>query len=134
MSRSWWRFAFAALLAVALSAQVSAPQKEQDPPEEDEGLVPKEYSFNPLQAAKELKVGGYYYKKRSYRAAAQRFEEATKWDPNLAEAYLRLGESKEKLRDFKAASDAYKKYVEVAPEAKDVDAVRKRIAKIRPRA
>src|SRR6476620_11620500 len=94
-----------------------APPQEQAPPEEDESLVPKEYSFNPLQASKELRVGNYYFKQHKYRAAAQRYAEATKWDGTLAEAYLRLGESKEKQHDKKAAADAYAKYLEVAPDA-----------------
>src|SRR5207244_4437598 len=52
-------------------------QEEQIPPEEDEATAPKVYSFNPLQAEKELKIGNYYFRKGSFRAAAQRFREAT---------------------------------------------------------
>ena len=36
-------------------------QQEQEPPEEDESLAPKTYSFNPLEAEKDLKVGLYYF-------------------------------------------------------------------------
>src|SRR5438477_8915463 len=78
-----------------------AQTQEQAPPEEDESLAPKEYSFNPLQATKEVKIGNYYFKKGNYRAAAQRFEEATKWNNQLAEAYLRLAEAREKQKDEK---------------------------------
>jgi hypothetical protein len=53
------------------------PSQEQEPPEEDESLKPKEYSFNPLEAAHDLRVGGYYYKKGNYKAAQRRFSEAT---------------------------------------------------------
>src|SRR2546426_12644721 len=116
MSRRW----ILLLVLATLARAQQAPQKkdEQAPPEEDEALVPKEYSFNPLQAAKELKVGNYYFKKGNYRAAAQRFQEATKWDGTLAEAYLRLGEAKDKQHDRKAAVDADTKDLEIAPEAK----------------
>ena len=77
-------------------AQTQTPIYEE-PPEEDEDLTKViEYSFNPLQADKELKVGQFYMKKGSYQAAAGRFEEATKWNPRLAEAYFRLGEALEK--------------------------------------
>ena len=59
-----------------------AAQKQQEPqqpapvepPEEDENLKTKEYSFNPLQAQKELNIGNFYFKKGSYKAAAGRFE------------------------------------------------------------
>ena len=107
-----------------------APVQEQEPPEEDVSLVPKEYSFNPLQASKDLRIGNYYFKKGNYRAAAHRFEEATKWDGTNAEAYLRLGEAKEKQRDRKAAAEAYAKYLEIAPDAKDAPEVKKRLEKV----
>ena len=107
----------------------SAPQ-EQEPPEEDAALVPKEYSFNPLQASKDLRVGNYYFKKGNYRAAAHRFEEAAKWDGTNAEAYLRLAEAKEKQHERKGAAQAYAKYLELAPDAKDAPEVKKRLEKI----
>ena len=86
------------------------------------------YSFNPLQATKEVTIGEYYFKKGNYRAAAKRFTEATRWNPTLAEAYLRLGESEDKLKDTAAARQAYAKYVELAPDAKNADSIRKRLA------
>ena len=73
--------------------------QEQEPPEEDANLKPKVYAFNPLQANKELQVGVEYFKKHSYKAAAGRFREATRWNPNLAEAWLRLGEAEEKRKN-----------------------------------
>ena len=106
------------------------PVQEQAPPEEDEALVPKEYSFNPLQASKEMIAGNYYFKKGICRAAARRFEEATKWDGTNAQAFLRLGEAKEKQHDRKAASEAYAKYLEIAPDAKDAGEVKKRLDKV----
>ncbi|MBI3472818.1 MAG: tetratricopeptide repeat protein [Candidatus Solibacter usitatus] len=123
MSRRWFALA---LLVAGIHAQ--QPKKEQAPPEEDESLAaPKEYSFNPLQAAKEMRTGDFYFKKRNYRAAARRYEEAAKWNPGLAEAYLRLGEAREKQRDAKGARDAYAKYLEVAPDAKNAGDVKKKL-------
>ena len=125
--------------AVVAGAQQAPPKKdskpaqpaeEQAPPEEDESLIPKEYSFNPLQASKEMTAGNYYFKKGNYRAAAHRFEEATKWDGTNAQAYLRLGEASEKQHDRKAASAAYAKYLEIAPDAKDAAEVKKRLDKV----
>ncbi len=125
------RFLLPALLACRLTA-VAEEQKPQEPPEEDESLRPKEYAFNPLQAAKELKVGDFYFKKGKYKAAALRFEEASKWDPNSAEAFLKLAESREKLKDAGGASQAYRKYLELAPDAKNADSIRKKIREPRP--
>jgi tetratricopeptide (TPR) repeat protein len=107
------------------------PAKEAVPPEEDKEIATQEYAFNPLQAQKELATGNYYFKKGSYRAAAGRFREATKWNDGYAEAWLRLGEAEEKLRDGKAARDAYEKYLEVAADAKNVPEIRKKIDKLK---
>ena len=104
-----------------------AQQEEQQPPEEDESLKPKEYGFNPLEAERDLRIGNFYFKKGNYTAAASRFREATKWNPSYADAYLRLGESEEKMKDKQAAREAYEKYLELAPDAKDAEAIRKKI-------
>ena len=101
------------------------------PPEEDTSLAPKEYSFNPLQAKKDITTGNYYLKKGSYRAAAGRFAEATKWNDGDSEAWLKLGETEEKLKDHKAAKEAYAKYLELAPEAKNSEEIRKKMEKLK---
>ena len=100
-------------------------QQEQAPPEEDESLKPKEYVFNPLQATKELQIGNFYFKQGKYLPAARRFQEAAKWNPNFAEAYLRLGEAEEKLKDKAAAKRAYEKYIELAPDSKEAEHLKK---------
>lgn len=105
------------------------PPKEQEPPEEDATVKEKEYDFNPLQAANEIKVGLFYMKRGSFKAAAMRFEEASKWDPGSAEAFLRLGEAKEKLKDGKGAKAAYEKFLELAPDDKNAAAVKKKLGK-----
>jgi tetratricopeptide (TPR) repeat protein len=108
----------------------TAPPAAQpgEPPEEDAGMIPKEYAFNPLQATKEIKVGNYYFKKGNFRAAAMRFEEATKWNPGDAEAWLRLGDAREKLKDKKGARESWKKYVELSSDPKLAEAVKKKLA------
>ncbi len=128
-------------LCGAVLAQQQAPPKgqadhkttphEQAPPEEDTEAVPevKEYSFNPLQAEKEVRVGNYYFKKGSYKAAASRFQEAVKWNPGFAEGYLRLGDAEEKLADQKAAREAYSKFLDLAPNDKRSEAIKKKLGK-----
>ncbi len=123
------RSLFLALLSVALLAQ---PPQTQLPPEEDETLKDKtaEYTLNPLQAQAELKIGNFYFKKGTasgYRAAALRFTEATRWDPNFADAFLRLAETQEKLKNAPAAKAAYAKYLELVPDAKNASAIRKKL-------
>jgi len=115
----------------APKAPAAPAAQEQEPPEEDANLKPKVYAFNPLQANKELQVGVEYFKKHSYKAAAGRFREATRWNPNLAEAWLRLGEAEEKRKNRPDAKDAYAKYLELQPDAKDAAEIRKKVASLR---
>src|SRR3954447_1477112 len=78
-----------------LKKRESAPPAQGQsavPPEEDKSLANHEYGFNPVQAKKEIGVGNQYFKKGSYRAAAGRYEEATKWNSADGEAWLRLAE------------------------------------------
>lgn len=114
--------------ATAFAAQRKQPPRSEEPVEEDETLTVKEYSFNPLQAEKEMKIGAYYFKKGSFRAAAQRFREAARWNPGEAEAWLRLGEAQEKLKDRAAAREAYAKYLELKPDARNAAEIRKKLA------
>jgi tetratricopeptide (TPR) repeat protein len=105
--------------------------KDGLPPEEDKSISVKEYAFNPIQAQKEIRTGNYYYKKGAFRAAAGRFEEATRWNNGDSEAWLRLGEAEEKLKDNKAASKAYTKYLELASDAKNAEEIRKKLEKLK---
>lgn len=129
--------AFAQQQKPAASPQ-SAPAQEQSAPpapddpdfkdlkEEDETITTaKEYAFNPLQATKEIKVGDYYMKKGSFKAASLRFQEATRWNPQDADAFLKLGYAKEKLKDVKGAKAAWKKYIELAPDSKKAEELKK---------
>ena len=111
----------------AVFAQEKADPKYAEPPEEDGGAAPKDYTFNPLQSAKEIRIGNFYFKKRSYKAAAHRFDEALKWNPGSAEAALRLAETKEKLKDKRGAQLAYRKYLELEPDGKDAATIKKKL-------
>jgi tetratricopeptide (TPR) repeat protein len=141
MSR-WLGTALICLMAVALTATPQQPalpkdqrepkeQQEQAPPEEDETLKVKEYSFNPLAAEREVRVGNFYFHKGKYKAAAERYREATKWNTSFAEAYFRLGEAEEKQKAWKAAREAYEKYLELAgDDDKRAGEIRKKVARL----
>lgn len=105
----------------------NSPPDEQNPPEEDEAEKPKQYSFNPIQAAQELKVGEFYFNKGNHSAAALRFEEATKWNPTSIEAFLKLGEVREKMKNKQAARQAYQKVIDIDPESKEAKTARKKL-------
>jgi tetratricopeptide (TPR) repeat protein len=106
------------------------PPAYEEPPEEDEELVreKREYEFNPLQALNELKVGRFYMKKGSWKAAEGRFLEATLWDPTNADALYELGKAREKTGNAKGMREAWGKFLEMAPEDKRAAEVRKKLA------
>ena len=111
------------------------PEKTSDkdtaPPEEDTTVGAPGYSFNPLQAKKDIDAGNFYAKKHDFRAAANRFISATKYNDGDAEAWLRLGETEERLKDKQAARDAYQKYLDVASDSKIAPEIRKRLEKLK---
>ena len=106
------------------------PPVPVEPPEEDESLIrPQTYTFNPLQAKKETSTGDFYSKKGNHRAAAARYQEATLWDDSWPEAYYKLGEAREKLKQYDAAREAFTRFIELTPDKKKAENARKRIAK-----
>jgi tetratricopeptide (TPR) repeat protein len=105
--------------------------KEEVPPEEDTALTTTEYSFNPLQSNKDVSVGNQYYKNHKFRAAELRYTSATKWNDGNAEAWLKLAEVAERLKDTDKAKQAYQKYLELASDAKNAGDIRKKLDKLK---
>ncbi len=115
-----------------LPPKPDAPAEEQLPPEEDiTAAKPEQFSFNPVKSKRDVSVGDYYFKKGDYKAAANRFLEATKWNDANAEAWLRLGEAREKQQDSRGARAAYQRYLQLAPDAKNAGEVKKRLEKLK---
>ena len=116
------------------SSRPAAPLPKDEtnlPEEEDKSDAATVYSFNPVQSKNELAVGNEYFVKGNFTAAANRFRVATKWNDGNAEAWMRLGEAEEKKSNAKGAREAYQKYLELAPNAKNAGDVRKRLSKIK---
>jgi len=121
----------ALFLAAALWAQQPpAAPPPAEPEEEDVTARPRTYEFNPIQAENEIKIGRFYMRRGRWKAAAGRFEEAARWNPQAAEAYLLLGQAREKLKDTAAAREAYQKFLELSPDSKDAASVRRRLEKL----
>lgn len=113
-------------------AQSQAQPQEVEPPEEDKDYKPRTYDFNPLKATKSITAGDFYFKKGNYAAAKGRYVDATLYDPGSAQAFEKLGEVEEKLHDLKAARVAYAKCIELDPNGKDIESVKKRLEKLAP--
>lgn len=134
---------FAILIAFLLSAGIAGAQlQEREAAEptadanaglvdEDEDLLPKtDYAFNPIQAIQDIKVGDFYAKRGNHRAAAGRYLEATKWNPQSADAYFRLAEARDELRQEPQALDAYRSYLALDPTGKQSKKAKQRIEQL----
>jgi tetratricopeptide (TPR) repeat protein len=101
---------------------------EENPPEEDESVMPEKFVLNPLESERNIRVGNYYWHKGKYRAAAGRYTRATKYNPNSPEAFFKLGEAETKLKNANAARQAFQKVVSLAPESKLASEAKKKLA------
>lgn len=106
------------------------PPDEALPPEEDESVKPKVYTFDPLESDRNIRIGNFYMRQgtvRGYRAALGRYEDATKYNPNSAEAFFKVGEAEEKLKNKDAARIAFEKVIQLAPDSKLAHDARKKL-------
>jgi tetratricopeptide (TPR) repeat protein len=100
---------------------------EENPPEEDESVASEKFVLNPLESERNIRVGNYYWHRGKYRAAAQRYERATKFNPSSAEAFFKLGEAEQKLKNKDAARVAFGRVVTLAPDSKLASEAKKKL-------
>jgi tetratricopeptide (TPR) repeat protein len=92
--------------------------------------VEKEKVYNPLMAEKAVKVGNYYFKRKNYSAAIQRYLEALEYQPERVEAFDALGRAYEKNGEITKAIEIYRDYAAKKPDAPKTREFRSRIAKL----
>ncbi len=76
-------------------------------------------SYAPPSASKSVEIGDYYLRRKKFNAALSRFQEALKTDPHYAPAYRELGKAYEGMGQPQKALDAYRKYLDELPSARD---------------
>jgi tetratricopeptide (TPR) repeat protein len=72
--------------------------------------------WNPMKAMKDVEVGDFYFKRKNYRAALERYKEALYYKDNDAMASLRLAQCYEKLGNKTDAKKYYEQYLKILPE------------------
>lgn len=73
------------------------------------------HPWNPHKAAKDVEVGDFYFRRKNYRAALNRYQEALLYKPDYAIANFRLGETFERLEQTEEAVSHYQAYLKVLP-------------------
>jgi tetratricopeptide (TPR) repeat protein len=110
-----------------------AAVEDLDIPENiDVSGVQEFHPWNPMKALKNIEVGDFYFKRKNYKAALERYKEALYYKDGDALASFRLAVCQEKLGDKADARKYYEQYLKILPEgpfAKDAHASLDRLAK-----
>jgi len=94
-------------------AAVADIEAEDNPENSD---VQEVHPWNPMKALKDVEVGDYYFKRKNYRAALDRYKEALFYKDNDAVASFRLAQCQDKLGDKPEAKKYYEQYLKILPE------------------
>jgi tetratricopeptide (TPR) repeat protein len=98
----------------------------------DSSGVQEFHPWSPLKAMKDVEVGDFYFKRKNYKAALERYKEALYYKEGDALATFRLAVCEEKLGDKSEARKYFEQYLKVLPEgpfAKDARNSLDRMAK-----
>jgi tetratricopeptide (TPR) repeat protein len=95
------------------------------------GDVQEIHPWNPHKALKDVEVGDFYFKKKNYRAAQDRYQEALLYKPNDALALYRLAVCQEKLDQPQEALKNYQAYVNVLPHGPYAEDAHKAIDRLK---
>ena len=88
------------------------------------------HPWDPHKAAKNVEVGDFYFKRKNYRAAEDRYREALLYKPNDVFAMFGLARSLEKLGEFDDARANYEGYLKILPQGPLAPEVQKGLDRI----
>ncbi len=108
------------LLCTLSLASVLVPLHAQNERSESAELENSSH-YVPPSAKQSVEIGDFYFRRKDYRGALSRYEEAAKDDPYYAPAYIGLGKVYEKTGKRHEALAAYRKYLDVLPSQKQAD-------------
>jgi hypothetical protein len=89
------------------------------------------HTWDPHKAAKDVEVGDFYFKRKNYRAAEERYREALRYKDNDAIATIRLAVCLEKLGILDDARAEYESYLKILPHGPQAGDAQKSIARLK---
>jgi tetratricopeptide (TPR) repeat protein len=89
------------------------------------------HPWNPHKAAKDIEVGDYYFKRKNYRAAEDRYREALTYKDNDALATFRLAVCLEKMDQLDQARKEYENYLKILPSGPQSGDAQKAIQRLK---
>ncbi len=124
------------VMCLSLTAQAPPQRKpalirdteEADAKPEPDTSQPKE--FSPLLSEKNLKIGDFYFKRKNYAAAIERYKDAVDYQPNRTEAYEALARAYERNGDSDKAMDVYRDFIRKNPDSPKLAEFRNKLASL----
>ena len=95
------------------------------------GGVSEFHPWNPHKAAKDIEVGDFYFKRKNYRAAADRYREALLYKDNDAEATFQLALCLEKMDQPDEARREYESYLKILPHGPRSEEAQKALLRLK---
>ena len=108
------------------------PRDDSD--DNSSGDVQEFHTFDPHRASKDLEVGDFYFKRKNYRAALERYREALLYKPHDAFANFRMAQALEKLARLDEAAECYREYLKILPNGPQAEEAKKALEKIKANA
>ena len=97
----------------------------------DSGDVSEFHPWDPHKAAKDVEVGDFYFKRKNYRAAEDRYREALLYKDNDAIATYRLAVCLEKMDRPEEARAEYERYLKILPYGPEAADAKKAIERLK---
>ncbi len=111
--------------------QSSAALAEAEAAALGSGGITEFHTWDPHKAAKSVEVGDFYFRRKNYRAAEDRYREALRYKDNDAVATIRLAECLEKLGISDDARAEYESYLKILPHGPQASEAQKAIDRLK---
>jgi len=99
--------------------------------DEGSGDAGEIHPWDPHKAAKDIEVGDFYFKRKNYRAAEDRYREALYYKDNDAIATYHLALCLEKLDRPDEARSQYESYLKILPYGPEAENAKKAIERLK---
>jgi tetratricopeptide (TPR) repeat protein len=96
----------------------------------DASDVQEMHPWDPHKALKDIEVGDFYFKRKNYKAAMDRYREALVYKDNDAIANFRLAQCLEKFNQPAEARQHYEQYLKILPHGPLSEDAHKAIEKL----
>jgi tetratricopeptide (TPR) repeat protein len=106
----------------------AAVSDAQEAPSDVQELHP----WDPHKAAKDVEVGDYYFKRKNYKAAIERYKHALIYKQDDAIATYRLAESLDKTGNSTEAVNYYLRYLKILPHGPYAADAEKALTRLTP--